>query len=102
MGYPDDILGLIDNVQSAFGQLKTIEEAESAWDHFRLLEGYVERTWPHDRPTMDSLRRLKSGLSTFTLHIRQGMPSPYGGWQVELSALRSLVGPKYDKDGWPL
>ncbi|MBB6299409.1 hypothetical protein [Rhizobium leucaenae] len=102
MAYPNDILELIDNVQSAFGKAKTIEEAEAAWDHFHLLEGYVERTWPHERTTVDALRRLKSGLSTFTLHVRQKMPSPYSGWGVDLSSLRSHVSPKYDKDGWPL
>lgn len=102
MGYPDEILSIIDNVRSAFGQAKTIEEAEAAWDHFHRLEGYVERTWPHERSTMDSLRRLKSGLSTFTLHVRQKMPSPYSGWSVELTALRSHVSPKYDAKGYLL
>ncbi len=100
MGYPDEIFALIDNVQSAFGQARTIEEAEAAWDHFHLLEGYVERTWAHERPTMDSLRRLKSGLSTFTLHVRQRMPSPYNGWGVDLSSLRNQVSPKYDAKGY--
>jgi len=97
--YPDDILALIENVQSAFGKAKTIEQAESAWDHFHLLEGYVKRTWPHEGATMDALRRLKSGLSTFTMHIREGMPSPYAGWSVDLTSLRSHVSPKYGKDG---
>jgi hypothetical protein len=102
MSYPDDIMELIDNVQSAFGKARSIEEAEAAWDHFHLLEGYVERVWPNERPTMDALRRLKSGLSTFTLHVRQEMPSPFSGWSVELTALRRLVGPRFDKDGYPL
>lgn len=63
MVYPDKILALIDNVQSAFSKARTIEQAEAARDHFHVLEGYIERTWPHERATIDTLRRLKSGLS---------------------------------------
>ena len=99
MGYPDEIFALIAKVQSAFGAAKTIERAEAAWDHFHVLEAYVERTWPHEPETMDTLRRLNSSLSTFTMHIRQGMPSPYNGWLDDLSSLRSRVSPKYDENG---
>lgn len=102
MGYPNDILELIENVSASFGRAKTIEEAEAAWDHFHLLEGYIERTWPHERATIETCRRLKSGLSTYTMHIRQQMPSPYTGWTVYLSSLRGHVTPKYDASGYPI
>lgn len=101
MVYPDEIFALIDNVQSAFGKARTIEEAEAAWDHFYPLEGYIERTWPDDKATTGACRRLKLGLSQYTRDVREKMPSPSSGWSVELTALRSLVAPRYDKDGWP-
>jgi len=99
MGYPDEVFALIDKLHSAFSTAKTIEQAEAAWDYFHLLEAYIERTWPHESAMMDTLRRLKSGLSTFTMHIRQRMPSPYNGWRGDLSSLRSRVSPKYDERG---
>ncbi|MGM4980915.1 hypothetical protein [Rhizobium sp. 11_C7_N12_5] len=99
MGYPDEVFALIDNVHSAFSNSKTIEQAEAAWDYFHVLEAYIERTWPYEPATMDTLRCLKSSLSTFTMHIRQRMPSPYNGWRGDLSSLRNRVSPKYDERG---
>lgn len=99
MGYPGEVFALIGNVHLAFGAAKTIEQAEAAWDHFHVLEAYIERTWPDEPATMDTLRRLNSSLSTFTMHIRQRMPSPYNGWRGDLGLLRSRVSPKYDERG---
>ncbi|MGV1793822.1 hypothetical protein [Rhizobium sp. A37_96] len=94
MGYPDEISGLIDNLHSAFSAAKTIEQAEAAWDHFHVLEEYIEGRCSHEPATMDALQRLKSSLSTFTMHIRQRMPSPYNGWRGNLGLLHSRVSPK--------
>ncbi len=99
MGYPDDVFALIDNLHSAFSAAKTIEQAEAAWDHFHVLEAYIERTWPHETATMDTLHCLKSSLSTFTMHIRQSMPSPYNSWRSDLGLLHNRVSPKYDERG---
>jgi len=100
--YPNDILKHIDDLQKDIGAAKNISDVEKAWEHFYRIKGYVERTWPNDKATMESCRRLKSGLSQYTLDVREGMPSPCIGWHVELTALRRLVSPRYDKDGWPL
>ncbi|SCB41675.1 hypothetical protein GA0061103_5893 [Rhizobium multihospitium] len=99
MGYPDKVFALIDNVHSAFSAAKTIEQTEAAWDYFHVLEAYIERTWPHEPATMDTLRRLISSLSTFTMHVRQRMPSPYNGWRSDLGLLRSRVSPNVSENG---
>ena len=99
--WPDDIYEHIDNLQKAVGEAKTIEELEAAWEHFNRIEGYVERSWPNDNSIIETCRRLKQGLGYYTRDVREGMPSPYSGWHVELSALRSSVGPKYGADGYP-
>ncbi len=101
-GYPHDIYEHIDNLASAVKSAKTIDALEDAWLHFQLIESYVERTWPDDKSTIETCRRLKAGLSQYTRDVRENMPSPYSGWMAVLSSLRSQVGPRYDKDGWPL
>lgn len=101
MNYPDDILELIAKTRSGFGEAKTIEDVTAAWHHFHLVEGYVERTWPDDKHTMEALGRAKSGLSAYTRDVRESMPSPYHGWSADLFALERCVRPQYDKDGWP-
>lgn len=99
--YPRDIIGHVDDLSYAMKAAKTIDEIEESWLHFYLIESHIERTWPHDKRLMDTLRRLKSGLSQYTRDFREGLPSPYSGWRVDLSSIRSQVSPQYDKDGWP-
>lgn len=100
--FANDALKHIAGLRQAVGASKTIEELEAAWDHFYLLESYVERTWPTERATIECCGRVKSGLSTYTRHVREGMPSPYGGWRVDLGALENKVRPQWGTDGYPL
>lgn len=100
--YPDNVYKLVDAVGASFHSAKTDEEVSAAWDHFQALEGFVERTWPSDKHLIDDVRRLKSGLSQFSRDRRERMPSPYTGWSVQLSSIRSKVGPQFGADGYPI
>lgn len=100
-GYLNDIIDHIDNLNRGMNEAKTIEDIEKSWLHFDFLESHIKLTWPDDKRLNDTLCHLKSGLSQYTRDFRERLPSPYNGWRVQLTSLRSQVSPQFDNDGWP-
>lgn len=97
----DDAKTLLDNLNGEMREGRSIEEIEKAWHHFYMVRSYFERYHSVDKHIMETVRRLHDGLSTFTMHVRQHMPSPYEGFRVEISALRHYLDGGFGEDGWP-
>ncbi|KRQ03078.1 hypothetical protein [Bradyrhizobium manausense] len=84
----DDAKALLDKLNSEMREGRSIAEIEKAWDHFYMVRSYFEHYHSTDKPIMETVRHLSEGLSTFTAHVREGALSPYGGFRVQISALR--------------
>ncbi|WP_299935345.1 hypothetical protein [uncultured Nitratireductor sp.] len=96
-----DIKAEIDALRKAMVPGQPIEEIERAWDHYKRIEAHFENYHSHDKAIMQTVGRLKDGLGWFTRDVREAMPSPYLGFGVELSALRSHLDDRFSEDGWP-
>jgi hypothetical protein len=97
----NDTQALLDKLYDEMSEGRPIEEIEKAWTHFYSIESQCESYHRDDKLIMGAVEQLKSGLSTFTMHVRQGMPSPYTGFRVAISSLRDYLENDVDEDGWP-
>lgn len=97
----DDARTLLDALNSEMCEGRSIEEIEKAWHHFYMVRSYFERYHSADKHIMETVRHLSEGLSTFTMRVREGALSPYGGFRVQISALRRYLDGGFGEDGWP-
>lgn len=97
----DDARTYLEALNHEMREGRSIDEIEKAWDHFYMVRSYFERNHCADKHIMETVSRLHDGLSTFTMHIREGALSPYGGFRVEISALRRYLDGGFGEDGWP-
>lgn len=91
----------IEALRAVMTEGRPIEEIEDGWSHFYSIESDFEFYYGKDKYIMGILRQLGDGLSTFTMHVRENMPSPYTGFRVHLSTLQNYLDGGFDKDGWP-
>ena len=91
----------IDAIRKGMTDDASIAQIEATWDHVNRLEACVDLYWSDDKAVKSAMASLKSGLSTFTKHRREGAPSPYGGWRPTLSRIEDLLRPRYGADGMP-
>jgi len=92
---------LLDTLNQEMREGRPIEEIEKAWTTFYAIKSYCELYRSDDKLVMKALEQVHAGLSTFTLHVRQGAPSPYTGFRVAISSLRGYLEYDVGEDGWP-
>ncbi|HEV7601987.1 MAG TPA: hypothetical protein VGO49_17255 [Bradyrhizobium sp.] len=97
----NDTQALLDKLNDEMREGRPIEEIEKAWTYFYLIRSHCETYHQDDKLIMRAVEQLLSGLSTFTMHVRQGVPSPYTGFRVAISSLRDYLENDVDDDGWP-